>query len=57
MYLASVRDGRELDERVEGDGDVGQVGERLLQEVGQHAPQHRLVTDQHNVALSRETRD
>ena len=50
--LASVGHWGDFDERVEGDVYIGQLRQRLLHEVGQNAPQHRLVSNQHHVSLS-----
>ena len=54
-YLASRGHGCDLDEGVERHLDVGQLRQRLVQEVGQDAAQDGLVGDQNNVLLS-ETR-
>ena len=51
-YLAARGHGCDLDEGVERHLDVGQLRQRLVQEVGQDAAQHGLVGDQHYVLLS-----
>ena len=51
-YLAARGHGCDLDEGVERHLDVGQLRQRLVQEVGQDAAQDGLVGDQNNVLLS-----
>ena len=55
LHLAPGGHGGDLDEGVERHLDVGQLRQRLVQEVGQDAAQDGLVGDQNNVLLS-ETR-
>ena len=50
-HLTAVGHWGELHDGVEGHLHVGQLAQRLLQKVGQDAPQHRLVADQNNISL------
>ena len=52
LSLADVGQGGELDQGVEGDLDVGEVLQGLVQEVGQDAAEDGLVTHQQHVPLS-----
>lgn len=52
LCLAPVGLGRQLDQRVQGHLDVGQVSEFLIQEVAQNASKDSLVSHEENVALA-----
>ena len=50
-HLTSAGDRRDLDEGVEGDLDVRELRERLLQKVSEYSAEDGLVRHQHDVFL------
>ena len=52
LCLADVGEGGELDEGVEGDLDVGEVLQGLVQEVGHDTSEDSLVGYQQHISLS-----
>ena len=52
LCLADVGEGGELDEGVEGDLDVGEVLQGLVQEVGHDTSEDSLVGYQQDISLS-----